>query len=216
LSKGRRCKEECWCLHPKLRPKGGYKGGFKGENRRQGEKYVEHRENLQRKGKRGYSAQIGLVQEIKHEPALKQVVEPNLDQMRQMIQQLSVMLQTNTQQFNGIVSNLATNFLNTNWVLDSGATDHMTGDKNLLNNYKCHEGKQFVVVAGDKMEILGNCSINFFSKNIQNVLHVRNCASNLISISKITNELNYEIIFSSRNVIFQERITKRVIGEGYL
>jgi hypothetical protein len=127
------------------------------------------------------------------------------------------MFQINIQQFNGIASNLATNFLNTNWVLDSGATDHMIGDKNLLNNYTCHEGKQFVVVAnGDKMEILGNDSINFFSKNIQNVLHVRNCASNLISISKITNELNYEIIFSSRNVIFQERITKRVIGEGYL
>jgi GAG-pre-integrase domain len=102
-------------------------------------------------------------------------------------------------------------------VLDSGATDHMTGDKNLLNNYKCHEGKQFVVIAnGDRMEILGNDSINFFSKNIQNVLHVKNCASNLISISKITSELNCEILFSSRNVIFQERITKKVIGEGYL
>jgi hypothetical protein len=149
--------------------------------------------------------------------ALKQVAEPNLDQMRRMIQQLSVMLQTNTQQFNDIASNLATIFLNTNWVLDSDATDHMTGDKNLLNNYKCHEGKQFVVVAnGDKMKILGNDLINFFSKNIQNALHVRNYASNLISISKITNELNCEILFSSMNVIFQERITKRVIGEGYL
>jgi hypothetical protein len=52
-------------------------------------------------------------------------------------------------------------------VLDSGATDHMMGDKNLLNDYKCHEGKQFVVIAnGDRMKILGNGSINFFSKNI--------------------------------------------------
>jgi hypothetical protein len=23
-------KDECWCFHPNLRPKGGYKGGFKG------------------------------------------------------------------------------------------------------------------------------------------------------------------------------------------
>jgi GAG-pre-integrase domain len=73
-----------------------------------------------------------------------------------------------------------------------------------------------VVANGDKMEILGNDSINFFSKNIQNVLHVRNCASNLISTSKITNELNCEILFFSRNEIFQERITNRVIGESYL
>jgi hypothetical protein len=107
-------KEECWCLYPNLRPKGGYKGGFKGGNHRQGEKYGEHRENRQREEKRGYSAQMGSAQEIKHEPTLKQVAEPNLDQMRQMIQQLSVTLQTNTQQFNGTASNLATNFLNTN------------------------------------------------------------------------------------------------------
>jgi hypothetical protein len=58
-----------------------------------------------------------------------------------MIQQLYVMLQGKTQQSNGIASNLATNFLNTNWVLDSGATDHMTSDKNMLNNYKCYEEK---------------------------------------------------------------------------
>jgi hypothetical protein len=57
---------------------------------------------------------MGSAQESRREQALKQIAEPNLDQMRQMIQQLSVMLQTNTQQFNGIASNLATNFLNTN------------------------------------------------------------------------------------------------------
>jgi hypothetical protein len=101
-------------------------------------------------------------------------------------------------------------------VLDSGATDHMTDDKNMLNNYKYYEGKQFVVVTnGDKMEILGSGSINFFSKIIQNILYIRKCASNLLSISKITNELNYKILFSSRNMIFQEWITKRVVGEGF-
>jgi GAG-pre-integrase domain len=55
-----------------------------------------------------------------------------------------------------------------------------------------------------------------FSKTISNVLHVRNYESNLLSISKITNELNCEIIFTSDYVIFQECITKNVIGEGFL
>jgi aspartyl-tRNA synthetase len=73
----------------------------------------------------------------------------------------------------------------------------MTGNKNLLFNYKHVEGKQFVmVVNGDKMEILGSGSINIFSKIISNVLHVSNCASNLLSISKINYELNCEIFFS--------------------
>jgi hypothetical protein len=66
------------------------------------------------------------------------------------------------------------------------------------------------------MEILGSGSIILFSKNILNILHVKNYTSNLLSISKITNELNYEIIFTSKNMIFQEWITKSVFGESYL
>jgi hypothetical protein len=66
------------------------------------------------------------------------------------------------------------------------------------------------------MEILGSDSIILFSKNILNILSVKNCTSNLLSISKIANELNCEIIFTSKNMIFQELITKSVIGEGYL
>jgi hypothetical protein len=45
-------KEECWCLHPHLQPKGPRKGGFnKGSDRRQGEKsYREEKEE-----KKGYA-----------------------------------------------------------------------------------------------------------------------------------------------------------------
>jgi hypothetical protein len=35
-------------------------------------------------------------------------------------------------------------------VLDSGATDHMMKNKNLLINYKSYEGKQIVIVANEK------------------------------------------------------------------
>jgi hypothetical protein len=66
------------------------------------------------------------------------------------------------------------------------------------------------------MEILGSGSINIFSKTISNVLHVSNCASKLLSISKITYELNCEIIFFSDNVIFQEWINKNMISEFFL
>jgi hypothetical protein len=47
-------------------------------------------------------------------------------------------------------------------------------------------------------------------------LLVKNCASNLISISKNTKEFKCEIIFSSKDVMFQEWISKKVIGEGLL
>jgi GAG-pre-integrase domain len=38
----------------------------------------------------------------------------------------------------------------------------------------------------------------------------------LLSINKIAQELNCEVMFSSKNMIFQEYITKKVIGEGFL
>jgi hypothetical protein len=41
----------------------------------------------------------------------------------------------------------------------------MTGNTNLLNNYKHFEGKQFIIIENrDKMDILGSGSINLFFK----------------------------------------------------
>jgi hypothetical protein len=71
------------------------------------------------------------------------------------------------------------------------------------------------VINGEKIKIIGSGSINLFSKEISNVLHVDKCSSNLSSINKITQELNYKIIFSSKSVIFQDWITKNFIGEGF-
>jgi hypothetical protein len=58
------------------------------------------------------------------------------------------------------------------------------------------------VVNGERMEILGDGSIKVFSKIISNVLLFKNCASNLLSIRKITSELNYKLIFSSKKCDF--------------
>jgi hypothetical protein len=46
-------------------------------------------------------------------------------------------------------------------------------------------------------------------------LFVQNYASNLLSINKIIHELNYEV-FSSKNIFFQEWITKRIIGKDFI
>jgi hypothetical protein len=58
----------------------------------------------------------------------------NQDQMRQLYQQLSMMFQPNTQSniykaSSSMCVNLIQNSLNTSWILDSGANDHMTGDE---------------------------------------------------------------------------------------
>jgi hypothetical protein len=69
-----------------------------------------------------------------------------------------------------MAANLILNYP-TNWILDSGATDHITENKKLINNLINWDTTQFVTVAnGDKMKIIGSSSIDLFSKKIPNVL----------------------------------------------
>jgi hypothetical protein len=54
--------------------------------------------------------------------------------------------------------------------------------------------------------------ISIFPKRfIQDVFHVEKCSINLLSISKLANDLNCEVI--KKNMIFQDPLTKEKIGE---
>jgi hypothetical protein len=139
--------------------------------------------------------------------------------MQHLVEQLSVLLtqdkgKTKT---NGTLINLL-NFSNNNqWILDSGATDHVTENESLLHNIRKYDIKQYVMIAnGERMKIIRDDSIKIYSTIISKVWLVKNCTSNLLSIQKVTNELNCKLIFSSTNVIFQELISKKVIGEGLM
>jgi RAB protein geranylgeranyltransferase component A len=81
------------------------------------------------------------------------------------------------------------------WILDSGKTDHMIGNKNLLLNFREYDTKRYVKVVNNEMKIISDDSIRILSRIIPNVLFVENYASNLLSIRKLTNELNCKIIF---------------------
>jgi hypothetical protein len=52
------------------------------------------------------------------------------DPMRQLMEQLSVMLQQNNTKNSRMAANLILNYP-TNWILDSGATDHIIGNKKI-------------------------------------------------------------------------------------
>jgi GAG-pre-integrase domain len=106
----------------------------------------------------------------------------------------------------------------TKWVLDYGATDHMTGNQELLNNYRKICDDQFFTVANnEKIKIEGWDIISIFPKRyIQNVFHVDNCSIKLLSISKLSKDLNCEVIFKRENVFFQDLLTKEKICEDHL
>jgi GAG-pre-integrase domain len=106
----------------------------------------------------------------------------------------------------------------TKWILDSGATDHMTGNQKVLRNYRLTQNDQyFTIINNEKIKIKGWGMISIFSKCfLQDVFLVENCSVNLLSISKLTKKLYDEIIFKENIMVFQDLIPKEKIGEGFL
>ena len=77
------------------------------------------------------------------------------------------------------------------WIVDSGASDHMTGDFTLFNSYSpCPYNYNVRIADGTHSKVMGKGSI-IISPNItlDSVLYVPKLDCNLLSISKITRDL---------------------------
>jgi len=83
------------------------------------------------------------------------------------------------------------------WIIDSGATDHMTPHSSCFSSYNALSCNQHIpVVNGSNTPITGRGNIHLQpSFPLKNVLHVTNLSNNLLSIHKITQYLNCAVIF---------------------
>jgi transposase InsO family protein len=102
------------------------------------------------------------------------------------------------------------------WIIDTGATNHMTGASHLFSSYKSCSGKDKVRVAnGSTSSIIGRGSI-WCTKtlSLSPVLHVPNFPVNLLSVSSITKSLNCIGWFDPTCCAFQEIGTGRLLGTG--
>jgi hypothetical protein len=87
------------------------------------------------------------------------------------------------------------------WLVDSGATVHMTNDKSILNNVKPSSSK---ISIGDASTLEASCMgdvfLNIFSNDepaiLQDVLHVPRITANLLSVYRITKQ-GYGVYFDS-------------------
>jgi GAG-pre-integrase domain len=91
----------------------------------------------------------------------------------------------------------------------------MTNYKSHLLNLKIYDTSQYVSVAnGTKIPIQGQGTAKIFDQNISNVLNIPDLTTNLLSVQKLIQDLNYNAIFHSNRVVFQDKITGKKIGEG--
>ncbi|KAI5336207.1 hypothetical protein L3X38_015473 [Prunus dulcis] len=101
------------------------------------------------------------------------------------------------------------------WIIDLGATDHMTNQYSKLYNFESYTKPSLVSIAnGRSVPILGREKVKLISDSVEfTALYVPSFPFQLLSVGRITNSLNCRAIFSPHNVVFQDLAIKKLIGE---
>jgi len=101
------------------------------------------------------------------------------------------------------------------WIINSRASDHMIGDATLFNEYKCNKNPIVRIADGSSSQVKG-IGLNKISRDmiLNSILHVPKLDCNLISISKLTRDLNCVAKFFPNLCIFQDLDTAKKIGSA--
>ena len=84
------------------------------------------------------------------------------------------------------------------WIIDFGASDHMTNFSNSFSSYSLCSGneKKIRIADGSFSPIAGKGLIKLSEKiDLKSVLHVPKLACNLLSVSKLSRDSNCRVIF---------------------
>lgn len=117
-----------------------------------------------------------------------------------------------------IVSNMAGR-INTNdddWVVDTGATDHITHQSHLLDKLLINNNERPVTVPnGESIPVKGKGEITFKGGiNIKGVLFVPNFKCNLLSVRKLSKDLYCAVTFFPDFFVIQDLKMRNLIGAG--
>ena len=102
------------------------------------------------------------------------------------------------------------------YIIDSKATDHMTGSFTSFTTYVPCAGNMKVQIVNELYTPVARKGTISLTKTIflESVLHVPNLSCNLLSISKLTEDLNCVSKVSSTVVVFQDLASGRTIGNA--
>ncbi|KAJ8772626.1 hypothetical protein K2173_027803 [Erythroxylum novogranatense] len=108
--------------------------------------------------------------------------------------------------------------IDTDWIADSGASNHMTGNKKLLNQMGNYYGADSIAIGdGTFLSIDGVESASIKQKNtlpISNFLSVPALKQNLLSVGQLTDEYSVNCEFSNVSVFVKDRQTGQVLLQG--
>ena len=110
--------------------------------------------------------------------------------------------------------NTCLNSFASKWVIDSGATNHMTGNSSLFTMFQPHPSTSIVTLTdGSTSYVLGSETIHPTSLiTLTFVLNLSQFSFNLIYVSKLTRTLKCSISFFPDYCLILDFSKKRVIG----
>ncbi|KAJ0481516.1 putative RNA-directed DNA polymerase [Helianthus annuus] len=103
-----------------------------------------------------------------------------------------------------------------NWIVDSGCTEHKTYLLNLFHgNLKTTRELPVRIPNGDSIPVKGKGSSTLPNgTEIRDVLYVPDFTCNLLSVSRLTRDLDCTVSFFSNFFIMQDLNSKKLIGTG--
>ena len=104
---------------------------------------------------------------------------------------------------------------NSEWIIDSGATNHMTFNNNCIQSIKPSNQHIVSIADGTISSVLGEGTISLTKNlNLDSVLVVPSLNHNLLSVAQITCALKCVVIFWPNLCIFKDIQTRKTIGYG--
>ncbi|KAM2855117.1 hypothetical protein FF1_025475 [Malus domestica] len=220
-------RDKCWILHPELKPKFDKEGRMIKEGKRINPKAL-HSSSSSTSGISNFTENpIDLINEfanfLQRRGGNTQIEEATTSTPTAMLGKFAGFLAETSTHDNvpGIITALKTALNEIShdcWIIDSGATDHITNKSFCLDKFQnMPESTRVSVANGNGEPILGKGKLKLLSDKIESTaLYVPSFPFQLLSISKITRTLDCLAIFSPHSVVFQDRVTRKKIGEGYL
>ncbi|XP_075074619.1 uncharacterized protein LOC142162195 [Nicotiana tabacum] len=146
------------------------------------------------------------------------------EQYQQILQMLNkgkdteLVANSSTTGIAGTLHAFISTLVDNDWIVDTGASNHMVHCLNLLDSYEevSEKDKNKVQLPTGEQAFIkhtGICSF-FRNKKIQNILHITDFKYNLLSVSKITKELRCLMAFFPGFYVFQEFFGAKVLGIG--
>jgi len=93
--------------------------------------------------------------------------------------------------------NVSKTLCNDSWVLDFGATNHMTHHSSLLISYVSLFGNHITIANGTSVSIIGCGNVSPLSSfNLKYVLYIPSISNNLIFVKRLIHDLKCYVILS--------------------